>query len=121
MGDNYEYRRFDLPKNGYGADKETVHRLLQSIGDDAWEITYVGAESDRSYGGHGGLVFDPTGNFHRWVDARRPPHGSPGPSSWEYMGFNLHAMPQPAWSEHLASRGWQKIRGAWYSYMIDNW
>jgi hypothetical protein len=118
MEDNYQYYRFDLPGNAYGPSKETVYSLLQPIGDEAWEITYVGAERDRS---QGGMLFGPHSGLQRWVDARRPPYGSPGPSTWEYTGFNINAMPEPGWSEHLASRGWQRIRGIWYSYMHDEW
>lgn len=113
MGDNYDYRRFDLPRGGYGASKQAVQRLLQPIGDDAWEITYISAGPGR--------FFSPAGDPGRWVDARRPPYGTPAPSSWEYTGFNTHAMPDPAWSEHLASRGWQRVPEVWYSYMADVW
>jgi hypothetical protein len=121
MKDNYEHRRFDLPPNAAGPSKEAIHHLLQPIGDDAWEITYVGAARDFS----GGPTFVPAAldnnPLRRWIDARRPSYGTPGPSSWEYTGFNIHAMPEPSWSEHLASRGWQKVPGEWYSYHTDNW
>jgi hypothetical protein len=120
---DYEYRRFDLPPNA-APSKEAIQSLLQPIGDDAWEITYIGAaRRDRGHGG--GIVFVPydlSGNpILRWVDARRPPYGTPGPSSWEYTGFNMNGMPNPAWSEHLASRGWQNVVGTWYSYYRDDW
>jgi hypothetical protein len=30
-------------------------------------------------------------------------------------------MPEPDWSNHLASRGWSRIEGPWYDYFIDLW
>ena len=122
MNDNYEYRDFGLPPNASGPSKDAVRSLLQPLGDDAWEIMKVEAkrEFDR-----GGVTFQPMAMhdnpLHRWVKARRPHYGSPGPSSWEYSGFNINGMPSPGWYEHMASRGWEIVHNAWYSYSQDDW
>jgi hypothetical protein len=122
MDDNYEYRDFGLPPNASGPSKDTIRSLLQPLGDDAWEIMSVQAkrEFDR-----GGMTFGPwsmhDNPLHRWVTARRPSYGTPGPSSWEYTGLNVSGMPRPNWYDHIASRGWQQVEGTWYSYFQDDW
>jgi hypothetical protein len=111
MADNYEYQRFELSRPTWGSDyKDSISRALQPFGEDAWEITYVGMTRDLEYQRN-----------VLWVDARRPFYGSPGPSSWEYTGFNVFRMPKPAWYDHLASRGWQQVPDAWYSYYPEEW
>jgi hypothetical protein len=121
MNDNYEYRDFGLPPNAPGPDKHAISRLLQPLGDDAWELISVEAkrEFDR------GLTFGPwtlsDNPLHRWVKARRPHYGTPGPRSWEYTAFNIYGMPSPSWYDHMTSRGWQMVQREWYSYAEDNW
>jgi hypothetical protein len=109
MNDNYEYRDFPLSQ-GTWPGKDAIIRLLQPLGEDAWEITSV--EAKREFGPHE--------RWLKWVNARRPHYGTPGPRSWEYTGFNISDMPQP-WYDHIASRGWQMVEGAWYSYFMDEW
>jgi hypothetical protein len=122
MNDNYEYRDFGLPPNAPGPDKHTISRLLQPLGDDAWEI--ISVEAKREFD-RGGLTFGPWNEsdnpLHRWVKARRPHYGTPGPRSWEYTGFNINGMPSPSWYDHMTSRGWQMMQKEWYSYAEDNW
>lgn len=116
MTGDYETRTFDLGSKG-GSSSYNIRSLLQPLGDEAWEITYVGSGRDRS-----GETFGPfVTSGGRWVEARRPRYGAPGPSSWEYTGFNTYGMPEPNWSAHLASRGWEKVPGKWYSYFMEDW
>jgi hypothetical protein len=114
---DYETRTFNVEPNSYGPSSHDIRKLLQPLGDEAWEITYVGSGRDRS-----DAMFSPfVMGGGRWVEARRPPYGSPGPSSWEYTGFNTYGMPEPNWSAHLASRGWEKVPGKWFSYIGEDW
>lgn len=122
MNDNYECRDFGLPPNASGPSKDAIRSLLQPLGDDAWEIMRVEAKREFDRGGMKFLPMSLNDNpLHRWVKARRPHFGNPGPSSWEYTGFNISRMPKPGWYDHIASRGWQMIEDAWYSYFQDDW
>jgi hypothetical protein len=117
MTDDYETRTFTLEPIGGSPSSYDIRRFLQPLGDEAWEITYVGSGRDRSDETFGPFVT----SGGRWVEARRPRYGSPGPSSWEYTGFNTYDMPEPNWSAHLASCGWEKVSGIWYSYHMVDW
>jgi hypothetical protein len=110
MTEQYEYHRFELngqPTFGRGAIKQQ----LQPLGDDGWEIMQVGQIR------HMGSLF-PSGH---WVEARRPPYGTPAPRSWEYTGFNVWGMPAPDWDNHIASRGWTKVFDPWLDYYFQSW
>jgi hypothetical protein len=117
MTDDYETRTFTLNLGSDGPSSHDIREVLQPLGDEAWEITYIGMGRDRSNATYG--PYNVGGG--RWVEARRPPYGSPGPSSWEYTGYNIYGMPEPNWSAHLASRGWEKVPGKWYSYTWEEW
>ena len=100
--------------------KRQIQYLLQPLGNEAWEITYVIRENVTS------VAFgeERRGGSRQeadWVEARRPPYGTPAPSSWEYTGFDEFEMPHPNWDEHIASRGWIMIPGVWYQYCWTKW
>ncbi|MCU1251121.1 MAG: hypothetical protein JWQ49_4150 [Edaphobacter sp.] len=109
----FEYRQFNLdlasvPRSpGYSplATKAQISFLLQPMGDEAWEVTYV--KRGRS--------------LAEWVEAKRPPYGVPAPSSWEYIGFNMFGMPHPDWDHHTESRGWVKVPDIWFAYYFHEW
>jgi hypothetical protein len=122
MNDGYQYKKFDLPPNASGRSRDAIRDLFRPIGDDAWEVTSVSSALEFN---NTGLKFFPGtlyGNpLHRWVEARRPHYGTPGPSSWEYTAMNISGMPKPVWYDHLDSCGWQEVPGEWYSYGEDRW
>jgi hypothetical protein len=87
MGDAYERQTFELPPSEHIAD------ALKRIGDVGWEVIYYHADHSRG------------SRFTRWVEARRPPHGTPTPK-WEYQEFNTTYDGR---SEEAAIGGWQRL------------
>jgi hypothetical protein len=111
----YEYQRFDLdlgsvPRSGIPQSELFMKRqakyLLQPLGDDGWELTYVRRDG-----------YPPAA----WVEARRPRVATSPLGSWEYTVFNLALMPHPLWDEHIDSRGWTKVRDVWFEYYYHEW
>jgi hypothetical protein len=118
--DDYETRTFTVDLSPHLPSSWRIREVLQPLGDEAWEITYVGSGFDRSDRSGVGMFSPYETGGGRWVEARRPPYGSLGPSSWEYTGYNIHGAGSN-WSAHLASRGWERVPGKWYSYMGEQW
>ena len=112
---HYEYRRFELDLNSvpHSHDynpifpKVQVQHVFQPLGNDAWEVMYIKKDYYSSR--------------RPWVEARRPPYGTPAPSSWEYTAFNVAGMPHPQWDEHIASRGWVRLPEVWFQYYFHEW
>ncbi len=119
MGEQYEYQRFNLdPNTGLGAwsrvRKKGVQHYLQPLGDEGWEVVWIG--------GHTWAVGQGIpGSCATWVEARKRCDGAQIPNSWEYTGINVWGMPNPDWDHHIASRGWKRVQEAWFDYYFQEW